>query len=41
MAAKPRQPTPEEQKELTKAYDRLVKDGKVKPHQPKHVKEGK
>jgi hypothetical protein len=36
MAAKPREPTPEELKKLTEAHDKLVKDGKVKPHEPKH-----
>ena len=38
MTAKPRQPTPEEQKKLTELRDKLQKDGKVKPHEPQHKK---
>ena len=38
MAAKPRQPTPEEQRKLSELRDKLVKDGKVKKHEPQHKK---
>lgn len=38
MAAKPRQPTPEEQKAIKDAQDKLIKDGKVKEPEGKHRK---
>jgi hypothetical protein len=38
MAAKPRQPTPEEQRKLSELRDRLERAKKVQKHQPKHEK---
>jgi hypothetical protein len=41
MAAKPRQPTPEEQRKLSELRDKLEKAKKVKPHEPQHKKDNK
>jgi hypothetical protein len=38
MAAKPKQPTPEEQRKLSEMRDKLEKSGKVQKHQPRHEK---
>ncbi len=40
MAAKPREPTPEEARELKALEEKLIKEGKIKAPEGKHRKTG-